>query len=106
MCAIWEINHLNKSDERIFRRCYSSQMLEYLIHLSPTQICFPKRLFNPQAKNQAVVDSPEEKTNEYAFDKTYINKANVQLAPETIQFLKDISSRRHTEEDQSNYYIT
>jgi hypothetical protein len=80
-------------------------MLEYLINLSPTQICFPKSLYS-QTKQKEVNDERTLKRQKaFAFDESQINQAEDNLSPNMIQYLKGIVNNSDSDEDLSKFII-
>ena len=104
----WQENHLVNNDQKI-RRETSCQMLEYLIGLSPEQICYPKALFyrdlvqDEGSDEEKINKGSAKKTKVFATDQCQINRAEDEpLTPAMVEYLKGIASR--DDDDQGKFY--
>ena len=104
----WE-NDLLKHGTNIPQREYSSQMLEYLINLTPSQLCYPEAFYCQQIftddnnklteKEESIAKKPR---SGYAVDNTPINTGK-SLTPEMMQYLQGIA--QNFDDDDSKYTI-
>ena len=107
----WPETHLLNPGKKISRE-FSIQALEYLISMSPDQICYPEALFEQDSmfanENRVKLDIVEQSAKKkYATDQSQINRAEEPLAPAMMAYLKSIASRDDDvdDEDHGNIYL-